>query len=479
MYRKSQCPTVLAAALLAAACSDRNPAAPATTVATAPPEFRAAADVIPVSAVSAQVAFAVDLADSARVVYRAIGVPSDATPFRTAASVAHADTVLLLGLRPGTDYECWVEATGPGGTRTSTVTTFRTGDLPDPLVGMRLDPLSGGMPRYALTGFGSFAVAFDSSGSVVWYKDFTSTGLPVSNVLRQPNGNFTAFLGTSTGWQPVPGYYVEFTPSGDIVRTYAAPSGTYVDDHDLQLTGQGAAMRAHLFTYSVRDLDMTEFGGGSDVSVAGHQIVRTDAAGHVEFFWDAWAHLTPDEWLGDADAKQRASTDYDHPNALTFDQTGNYVVSWRNLNQVMAIDSRTGDILWRLGGMKSDFQFVGDAAGGFSKQHSVKVLANGNLLVYDNGTDHDPQETRVAEYRLDAAAKTATLVWEYHHDPAIYTPFVGWVERLANGDTWIAYANVGRVVEVDPGGHVVWESQLHYYGANAPAYRIVPVATLY
>ena len=93
-----------------------------------------------------------------------------------------------------------------------------------------------------------------------------------------------------------------------------------------------------------------------------------------------------------------------------------------------------------------------------------KSFPNGNLLVYDNGTGKDDEETRAVEYKLDHAAKTATMVWEYRHNPAIYTPFVGWVERLANGDTWVAFALAGRIVEVSPSGTVVWGESAKGWG---------------
>jgi len=30
---------------------------------------------------------------------------------------------------------------------------------------------------------------------------------------------------------------------------------------------------------------------------------------------------------------------------------------------------------------------------------------------------------------------TATMVWEYRHDPPVFTPFVGTVQRLRSGNT--------------------------------------------
>ena len=40
----------------------------------------------------------------------------------------------------------------------------------------------------------------------------------------------------------------------------------------------------------------------------------------------------------------------------------------------------------------------------------MRVLGNGNLLLFDNGLRHDPPETRAVEYRLDTTAMTATLL---------------------------------------------------------------------
>jgi len=467
-----------------AACHD-SPVTP-TPILPDPPTpsaVDAVAPVAPENVLSAHIFFTTTSApDSVRVTLRENGGSIFTTPFRTGKS--GADTIDVLGLMPATKYSYQVDAITGGSQRSSTVSSFTTGDLPADLADVKMATISGTASRYAVTGVqtasGGYAVAFDNSGAIVWYHDFTSTGLQVSDVMMQPNGNFTAFIGNTSGFQALQGYYAEFTPGGREVRTYSAPSGYYMDDHEIRLTGEGTDMRAHYITYSIESQDLTYMGGQSNVALAGHQIVRQNDAGLVEFNWNAWDRIEVDEWLGDDAAKQtRTATDFNHPNAISFDNSGNYIISWRNLNQIMAIDSQTGDILWRLGGANGQYDFVNDPLGGFSKQHSPKILPNGNLLVYDNGTEHSPQETRVVEYKLDHLAKTATMVWQYHHDPAIYTAFVGWVERLANGNTWVGFSLAGRAVEVSPAGAVVWESQLKVNGSNAFVYRLLPVASLY
>jgi Arylsulfotransferase (ASST) len=437
----------------------------------------------PANVLSARVSFTATTApDSVRVSFQENGGPSQTTPFR--AGKLGTDTINVFGLKASTTYQYQVDAFSGGALRSSSSSTFRTDDLPADLSAISMEKISGSASYYAATGVqtasGGYAVVFDTAGAIVWYHDFVNTGLEVSDVMMQPNGNFTAFIGNTSGSQPLEGYYVEFTPAGQEVHTYHAPSGYYMDDHEIKLTGSGTTKKATYITYDIRTLDLTEIGGLPSVATAGHQIVREDATGAREFTWDAWTNLGIDEWLGDDGTKStRTATDFDHPNGISFDADGNYVVSWRNLDQIMAINSQTGDVMWRIGGAKGDYQFVNDPLGGFTKQHSPKMLPNGNLLVLDNGTGHDPQETRAVEYRLDHTAKTATLVWEYHHDPPIFTAFVGWVERLASGNTWVGFALAGRVVEVDPAGNVVWESQLKVNGANGSVYRLLPIVSLY
>ena len=51
-----------------------------------------------------------------------------------------------------------------------------------------------------------------------------------------PNGNFTVFLGASTGWQPTFGRFVEFRPSGEVAHVYFSGAPYYTDLHELEVT---------------------------------------------------------------------------------------------------------------------------------------------------------------------------------------------------------------------------------------------------
>jgi hypothetical protein len=106
-------------------------------------------------------------------------------------------------------------------------------------------------------------------------------------------------------------------------------------------------------------------------------------------------------------------------------------------------------------------------------------LPNGNLLLYDNGTSHQPQETRSVEYAVDPAAGTARLIWEYRQQPPVYTQAVGSVQRLESGNTLVGYGWIGRASEVGQDGAVQWTAELTVDGQPALVYRLVRIDSLY
>jgi len=104
-------------------------------------------------------------------------------------------------------------------------------------------------------------------------------------------------------------------------------------------------------------------------------------------------------------------------------------------------------------------------------------LANGNIILFDNGNLHTPPTSRAVEYALDENAKTARLVWEYRHEPALYGFALGFAQRLPNGNTLICYGTAQRIIEVDAGGNKVWDLRIEE--PNRFAYRTFRIESLY
>jgi hypothetical protein len=473
------------AASVAAGCDNSDLAQAPSVVGPGPRIAAVAVARNPNNVLSALVTFRAEQGDSARVLFAGKNQPFDSTPYFPLRP--GTDTIPVLGLRPSVTYHQIVQVTSAGGVASSDTVFYTTSALPELLQHLSITTTGTGGPGLTITsaqigGHTVAVVGFDSSGAIRWYRLFDGTE-PVSGDLKQQaNGHFTLYRGLSFGSQHVPGQYIEFTGAGDSIRSITVTQPRYLDNHELLLTtGPDGQERQHFFEYDHRPVDLSFVGVQATIPVAGHHLVRLRSDGTTEFEWSAWDHVAPTEWIEPPppDPLNPGEPDYDHPNSLGFDRDGNYIVSFRHLGQIMKLNFTTGDIMWRLGGVKNQFTFVNDPLNGFSAQHSARIMSNGNLLLYDNGTRHNPPESRAVEYALDTTARTATLVWQFRHSPIIYTPYVGLVQRLGNGNTVVAYAEAGHVTEVGADASVRWEADIKVDGQPAFCYRLSRIMSLY
>ncbi len=299
-------------------------------------------------------------------------------------------------------------------------------------------------------------VILDNTGTNVVFSSTT-------NVLHRfvtPQG-FDA-VGTSTNFQ----LKAETLTVADTVTTL----GFTVDTHDIKILPNGHAL---LFAQEFRSFDMSGIvpGGKTAANVTGNVIQELDGNKRVVFEWHTFDHIAITNTFANM---TQASFDYAHINAVTIDPTdNNLLASLRTTSEIVKINRRTGQILWRLGGKRNQFTFVGEhpenAPFYTVGQHDVHRLANGNLLYFDNGnisgggvTPNDRSYSRAVEYALDETNMTATLVWEYRHTPDISANCTGSLKRMPNGNTFIdwgcAVPTSGYIVtEVNPAGQVVFE----------------------
>jgi len=141
----------------------------------------------------------------------------------------------------------------------------------------------------------------------------------------------------------------------------------------------------------------------------------------------------------------------------------NIIFSYPNLNTVGIIDYHTGKIVWTWG------------PGNIEKQHTPHMLENGNILIFDNGSER--KWSRVIE--LDPLTKQ--IAWEYHSDPKedFYSEIMSNAFRLPNGNTLICESLKGRIFEVTAEGEIVWDYKNTFIVTNTPheiyrAYRYSP-----
>lgn len=224
--------------------------------------------------------------------------------------------------------------------------------------------------------------------------------------------------------------------------------------------------------------DLTSLGGAAEEEVVDNVLQEVTPAGELLFEWNSWDHFDWDREVWPENA------DYAHLNTIDFDADGDWLISLRRPSQIVKIDRETGEVVWRLGGVSSDFEFVNDPVGGLCGQHSASVLDNGNILVFDNGFGCSgfplqDEHTRVVEYQLDPVAMTAELVWSYA-PTGTRSQSMGSAQRLPNGNTFVGWGmsyNPVLATEVDPDGNVVFQLEGYSVDSEPPAsYRTLRFA---
>lgn len=118
----------------------------------------------------------------------------------------------------------------------------------------------------------------------------------------------------------------------------------------------------------------------------------------------------------------------------------NVLVSIRHQDTLAIFDASKRELLWAWG------------QGELSGPHDATVLANGHVLVFDNGLSRG--WSRVVE----VDPRTNAIVWEYRGsgEDAFFTVTRGAAQRLGNGNTLVTSSEQGRVFEVTAAGEVVW-----------------------
>jgi hypothetical protein len=312
-------------------------------------------------------------------------------------------------------------------------------------------PIYRSTPRFA------YLTIRDGSMDPVYYRREVGS---LSDFSLQPNGLLTYF-------NTVTGCYYAMDNSYSIVDSFRCASGYPTDGHDLQVYKDGHAM---LMSYNSRIVDMSRIvpGGNPAATVIGLVLQEQDENKNVVFEWSSWDHFS----ITDATHEDltAATIDYVHANAFDRDTDGNILLSSRHLDEITKINRQTGAIMWRLGGRNNQFTFINDTLG-FSHQHDIRRLDNGNITLFDNGNFHSPPFSRAVEYRLDETRMTAELMWQFRNTPDIYAFATGNVQRLPGGNTLISWGTENIITEVRPDGSKAQELALSPQFSNYRALR--------
>jgi len=127
---------------------------------------------------------------------------------------------------------------------------------------------------------------------------------------------------------------------------------------------------------------------------------------------------------------------------------GDVLTSIRNLDLILVVDMKSKAVRWQWG------------PGELDHQHHPSMLDNGNILVFDNGSERGFSRVLEIDPRSDQ------IVWRYQGSPqsAFFSQWQGSCQELENGNVMIVESSEGRIFEVDREGTVLWEYIVPVFG---------------
>jgi hypothetical protein len=280
---------------------------------------------------------------------------------------------------------------------------------------------------------------FDADGYLDWY---AGDGLDVyTNFEYHPIQNVFSFASNANQENVMKFYLMD---SGFSLVDSVLPANDYPTDiHEFRILENGNYLITAT-TLTTEDLSGYVFNGfsaGNAVPVRSF-VIQEFANGNLVFDWKSIDHIHPEVYVDDYNFDPN-NFDYVHGNAVAEDADGNLLVSMRNANAIYKINRTTGNVIWVLGGNSNQFDFTNDD--GFSGQHDVRILANGNITLFDNGNSRSaPKFSRAVEYEMDYVDSTATLVWEYSDESNSYSRAMGSFRVDESGERIIGFGFCNR-----------------------------------
>ena len=226
----------------------------------------------------------------------------------------------------------------------------------------------------------------------------------------------------------------------------------------------------------------------------GDKIIEWDAETKEEVWsWNVFDHFDMNDYdqLGGIwfEAYNTNRFDWTHANAIWFDEDDSALyLSSRHLNRITKIAYPSGDVIWNLGHELGSGDIDCGQDIGFSFQHSLAKLDNGNILTFDNGNlseiflEQDEKTSRSIEIDITETESgcDASLAWEYVLPEELYGYLSGNTQKLDNGNYLsTTIGGGGTSIEVDGSGTEIWEANYNLQIPDGLVYRAMRIPGLF
>jgi hypothetical protein len=315
----------------------------------------------------------------------------------------------------------------------------------------------------------------DQSGRIVWFQPLSPTP---SAAHRAFNVQVQRYRGRPvlTWWQGAvvaghgQGSYVLMDTSYRQVAEVRAARGRQGDLHEFVVTSAGTA----LFTcYGLAEGYVRERGVRRRVKYWVGYVQEVDIeSGKLLFEWRSDRHIALAESYVSSSALIGGAWDYIHVNAISVDpRDGNLIISGRNTWACYKVSRKTGRVLWRLGGRRSDFRMGGGTH--FAFQHDVKLHPGGRLTLFDNegGPPRELSHSRALVLAIDERRRRVRHVRTFNHHPQVYSDALGSVQPLAQGRYFVGWGRATNFTEYSKSGAVLFDGHLTPGASSYRAFR--------
>ena len=290
-------------------------------------------------------------------------------------------------------------------------------------------------------------VIIDDKGNIVWYQPFKK-GVKVAN--WTPYHTVLAIIGPEKIMSSGGDEIIEVDLQGKVLRNFKVGKGG-MDKRVHHEVRYDHHKNIYALTFDQKIFDLSTVGGIKRDTVHGDGIVMFNQAGKKTWEWSVLDHLDP---LKDS-LILKHKKDWVHANSVFRDKEGNFLISYRDLNQMWKVSYPSGKVIWKFG-EGGDFPLKGNEL--FSGQHAAHWLSNGLLLFLDNGMKN--HLTRGIAFSLDQQHKTAAAKFIVPLAKDYFTPAKGNVSLMDNNFLLFCLTDPRSFLITDLKGKILWNMQV-------------------
>jgi hypothetical protein len=333
------------------------------------------------------------------------------------------------------------------------------------------DPAAGDIFTTNGPGPGQYGpLIYTPRGRLVWFDHLpngeTAEDLSVQNYEGRRDLTFWHGKVLSLGFGQ--GEDVVLSPNYRTVARVTGGNGLRADLHDFQIVPHDIS---YTTAFNPIRCNLSSLGGARDGVIIDTAVQEIDMkTGLVRWEWHSLDHVAASESETET-PKTATPWDWFHLNSIDPQPDGNLLVSARSTWAGYQLQGGSGNILWRLGGLKSSFKMGPGTETAW--QHDGRILPNGEVTFFDDGSNPPiHQQSRGLRIALDFKTHEAHLSSAYTHpDPPLLAPSQGNMQTLPDGNAVVGYGGVPAISEFAPAGSLLFDAHLPYAMSFYRAFR--------